>query len=301
MFWIAVALLSAGVGALVSIFDKTIIYRYARSPLTLPLLIGLAQTSVGAVVLAAVRVPDEATWMAVGWALFSGALFGLSGQLLMRVLFLQEVSRTIPVIQSSPIFAGLIALTFLGESISAVQWVGMIATVTGAALLSLRTEGGGGTLFLNRSFYLLMLGAILIAVANVTGKVAVDDLPIPFTHGLRMLSLGAVFLAFNLRPAPWSEVRGFFTQRSSALLFVGTNELIIANVGLLTLLWALSLGPVSLVTALMSARALFVVFYSTAIALVWKGALGEETTSRAIAVKVGSSVLIVGGVAIIAV
>jgi transporter family protein len=301
MSWIAIALFSAAIIAWVNIFDKTVIHRYARSPLTLPLLIGVAQTSVGVVVLAMVRVPDGATWMAVGWGLSSGAVFGLSGQLIIRVLFHQEVSRTIPVIQSSAIFVGLIALIFLGESISAVQWVGMIATITGAALLSLQTKGRGGVLFLNRSFYLLMLGSILYAVANVTSKVALDDLPIPFTHGLRALSLGAVFLAFNLRPAPWSEVRSFFARRSPALLLVGTSELIIVNIGLFTLLWALSLGPVSLVTALWGTRALFVVFYSTAIALIWKGALGEETTVRAIVVKVSSTILIVGGVVFIAV
>jgi len=42
--WAVIALVSAAVTALVSIFDKTIIFRYARTRLTLPLLIGLAQT-----------------------------------------------------------------------------------------------------------------------------------------------------------------------------------------------------------------------------------------------------------------
>ena len=94
-----------------------------------------------------------------------------------------------------------------------------------------------------------------------------------------------MFLAFNVRPAPLNEVRRFVSSRSPALLFVAANELFIANVNLLLLLWALSLGPVALVTAVVGARALLVVFYSTALALVWKGALGEETTRGAIAMK----------------
>ncbi len=300
MSWITIALLSASVSALVSIFDKTVIYRYARSPLTLPLLIGIAQTSVGLMVLAAAGMPDEATVRLVAWALLSGVLFGLSGQILMRVLYFQEVSRTIPVTQTAPIFAALFALTFLGESISALQWTGIVATVVGAALLSLRMEDGHETIVLHRSFYFLIFGAMIMAAANVTGKIAVDELPLFFTHGLRMSALGSVFLLFNARPEPWRDVRGYFADRSPALLFVGTNEFVIANAGLLLMLWALAQGQVSLVTALIGTRALFVVLYSTGLALVWKGALGEKTSAGVIAVKAGSTALIVAGVAGIA-
>ncbi|MEE8517707.1 MAG: EamA family transporter [Dehalococcoidia bacterium] len=296
MSWITIALLSASVSALVSIFDKTVLFRYATTPKTLPLLIGLAQTSVGLVVLLAVRIPDEATWSAAGWALLSGVLFGLSGLLLMRVLYTQEVSRTIPVTQTAPIFAALIGLTFLDESLSALQWTAILATVVGAALLSYRAGGGYGSVVRQRPFYLLMFGALLMATANVGGKVALDDLPVLFTHGLRMLSLGLVFLLANARREPWQDIRGFVTNRSPALLFVGANELLIANTGLLLMLWALSLGPVALVTALVGTRAMFVVVYSTGLALIWKGALGEETTAQAITVKAASTALIVGGV-----
>ena len=301
MSWLVIALLAAAVGAIVSIFDKTVIHRYARSPLTLPLLIGIAQTTVGVVVLAAVRAPDGAALSAVGWSLLSGVLFGLSGQALIRVLFVQEVSRTIPVMQTSPIFAAFIGILFLDEALSGVQWAAIAATVSGAAFLSLRLGGVRQGLFFHRSFFVLVAAAGVLAAANVAGKAALDDLPVLFTHGLRSVALGGVFLVFNVRSVPIADVRGFVSSRSPALLLVAANELLIANAGLLLLLWALSLGPVALVTALVGTRALFVVFYSTALALVWKGALGEETTRGAIAVKTGSTALIVAGVAMMAV
>ena len=300
MSWIAIALIAAAVSAVVNIFDKTVIHRYASSPLTLPLLIGIAQTAVGLAVLAVVRTPPEATAQAVGWAIGSGVLFGLGGQILIRTLFTQEVSRTIPVYQTFPVFAALIAVVFLDEVVTPSQWAAIGATVAGAVALSVRTDAGYRTLFLHRAFVALMLGSLLTGAAHVTGKLAVDELPVLYTHGLRMLSLGLVFLAFNLRAAPLREVVGFVRGRSPALLFVGVNELFTANVSLLLTLWALSLGPVSLVSALVGTRALYVVLYSTGLALVWKGALGEETSPRALAVKVGSTALIVAGVAGIA-
>ena len=300
MSWITIALVAAAVSAVVSIFDKTVMHRYASSPLTLPLLIGISQTAVGLAVLGVVGTPPEAGAQAVGWAIGSGVLFGLGGQILIRTLFTQEVSRTIPVYQTFPVFAALIAVVFLDEVVTPWQWVGIGATVAGAVALSVRTDAGYRTLFLHRAFFALMVGSLLTGAAHVTGKVAVDELPVLYTHGLRMLSLGVLFLAFNLRAAPLREVVGFVRGRSPALLFVGANELVIANVGLLLMLWALSLGPVSLVSALVGTRALYVVIYSTGLALVWKGALGEETSRRAVAVKVGSTLVIVAGIAGIA-
>ena len=300
MNWVWLALGGAAVSALVSIFDKTVIYRYANTPRTLPLLIGIAQTAVGVALLAVIRVPDTATVTPVLWALASGALFGLGGQLFMQVLFEEEVSRTVPVIQSAPIFTALFAFFFLGEQIGLGDWLAIVAVVGGAILLSLRIDSKYRRLFLHRSFLLLMIASALQGSSHIFGKVALDGLAVLFTHALRSLSLGGVFLLFNLRPAPWRDISNFVRERSPALRFVAMNELIIATVGLLLLLWALSLGPAALVTALSGTRALFLVVYSTVLALVWKGALGEITTRGAIMTKLTSTLLIIGGIAAIA-
>ena len=297
MSWVTAALLASAVSAVVSVLDKTVIYRYARSPLTLPLLIGIAQTTVGLAVLALVPTPAAATLQPVAWGLGSGVLFGLGGQLLIRTLYTQEVSRTIAISQTFPVFAAVIGVVSLGETLNFVQAAGILATVGGAVVLSVRIDPQYNRLFFHRSFFVLMLSSLLAATAHVAGKTAVTELPVLYTHGLRMLALGVVFLGFNLRPVPVRDVARFFRRRSPALLFVGANEFIVANVGLLITLWALSLGPVSLVTALVGTRSLFVVLYSTGVALVWKGSLGEETSRGVVAVKVGSAALIVAGVA----
>ena len=300
MSWIAISLMSAAVSGLVSIFDKTVIYRYTRTPETLPLLISLFAMASGLVVLVIVRIPADAKWDAIGAAVLSGVLFGLNGQLMLRVLYTREVSRTVPVTQSAPIFAAVLALIFLHESISAVQWTAIIGIVIGSALISMRFKGSVAGTFLHRSFYPLMLAAFFTGTAHVVGKFALDDLPILFTHGLRLFVLGLVLFVFSFRSEAWADLRAYFKQRSPALLFVGANELVIANVGGLLLLWALSEGPASLVTALTGSKALFVVLYSTSLAIVWRGALGEQTSFGAVAIKAGSTVLIVAGVVTIA-
>jgi uncharacterized membrane protein len=295
--WVVLALASAVVSGVVNIFDKTFMYRYARTVRTLPLLVGFAHTAIGIVVLVAVWRFEDATLTASAIALVSGMIFGVSGTLLMWVLFHQEVSRTIPVTQTAPIFAAVFALAFLNESITALQWLAILATVTGAVVLSLKFIDGFKGVPLNRNFVILVLAASIFAMGNIVGKVALNDLSVIYTHGLRSLGLGLVFLLVHLRAEPLGHVVEFVRQRNRGLLLVALNELVIANSSLILMLWALSTGPVSLVTALVATRSMFVVIFSTLVALIWRGALGEVTTTRVIAIKVGSTGLIVAGIA----
>ncbi len=300
MSWVVIALLGAAVAGMINILDKTLLFRYLRSPLTLPFLIGVAQGSVGTIMALAVTWPETATASSVGWSLLSGALWGLSAWFLLRVLYSQEVSRTIPVYQTFPIFAALLAVVFLGEDLSSVHWVAILATVAGAVLISLRLDQGYHSLFLHRSFFLLMLGSTIAAAAHITSKVALDDLPVLNTHALRSLGLSGILLLGAFRPVALREVRDLVRQRSPAFAILGMNEVVLASTSMILTLWALSLGPVSLVTTLVATRSFFVLLYSTVLALRFTGFLGEETSARSLAVKVVSTSLIVAGVAAIA-
>lgn len=301
MTWFTIALLSSAVSGLVNIFDKTVLHTYARTPRTLPLMIGIAQTVGGSLIILAVGIPTVATSESIAWSLVSGALFGLGAQFLMRVLYQNEVSRTVPVFQTSPIFTALLAAIFLGERITGLQWGAVLLTVAGAMLLSIRIDGGFRQALMHRSIIALLIGAFIGGSAHVAGKAAVDVQPVLFTHGLRMLALGLVFLGFNLRTSAFNDVKRFVRERSPGLAIVTANELVIANLGLVLMLWALQLGPASLVTAVTATRAFFVVLYSTILAMIFKGFLGEITTPQTVVMKVAATSMIVLGVAAMAI
>lgn len=264
-------------------------------------MIGIAQTVGGSLIILAVGIPTVATSESIAWSLVSGALFGLGAQFLMRVLYQNEVSRTVPVFQTSPIFTALLAAIFLGERITGLQWGAVLLTVAGAMLLSIRIDGGFRQALMHRSIIALLIGAFIGGSAHVAGKAAVDVQPVLFTHGLRMLALGLVFLGFNLRTSAFNDVKRFVRERSPGLAIVTANELVIANLGLVLMLWALQLGPASLVTAVTATRAFFVVLYSTILAMIFKGFLGEITTPQTVVMKVAATSMIVLGVAAMAI
>ena len=248
MSWLIIALASSAFMGMVSISDKVVIHKYCNTPLTLLLLIGITQTTVGTVSLIFSGIPDEATLATSGSAIGSGILSGLAAFLSQRVLYRQEVSRTIPITQSAPIFTALLALLILGESISIIQWAVIIVAVLGCASISMSVDNENDRgVVMHNSFYVLMLSAFLFGASTVIGKVALESLPILYTHGLRTITLGLLMLSFSIRRAPYNDVKSLVSARSPAFLLVAVNDFVTAQAGLIMMLWALSIGPASLV------------------------------------------------------
>ncbi|MDE2836990.1 MAG: EamA family transporter [Chloroflexota bacterium] len=299
MSWVVIVLAGAALAACISILDKTIVHKYARTPSTQPLAIGFTLPFVGTALLLVFGIPESATLENVLLALLSGAFYGLGTHILIHTLFTREVSRAIPVYQTYPIFTALIAFFFLGERLGAVEWLAVLAIVGGAVLISSGPGASRGFLP-DRTFMLLMLGSLIEGSSFVLGKSAVNELPVLFVHALRMFALSSVLLVFNLRRAPLDDIVSFFRTRSPALGYMALNQFIVANTSLFLLLWALSLGPTTLVTALSSLRTFFLVIFTIGLSLIWRGALGEVTTRGTVTVKLVSTALIVGGAVVIA-
>lgn len=301
MSWLIIALASSAFMGMVSISDKVVIHKYCNTPLTLLLLIGITQTTVGTVSLIFSGIPDEATLATTGSAIGSGILSGLAAFFSQRVLYRQEVSRTIPITQSAPIFTALLALLILGESISIIQWGGIIVAVLGCASISMSVDNENHRgVVMHRSFYVLMLSAFLFGASTVIGKIALESLPILYTHGLRTITLGLLMLSFSLRPAPYNDIKSLVSARSPAFLLVAVNDFVTAQAGLIMMLWALSIGPASLVGAVSGTRALFTVLYSIGITKIFISAMGEDISTGSVLIKLLSTLLIVGGITALA-
>ena len=298
MSWITITLLSAVVLGMIGVLDKAFIHHYARSLRTLPFVIGLSHIPISAAFFA-VSPLDRLTVDATGWALAGGVFWGLNAVVFFRVMARREVSRTIPVVQTFPIFVAPAAVLFLGESLRLLDWAAILVTVSGAVMISVRQNAGGRGLSIDRSFYQLLGASLLLAIANLAAKQALGTLPVLLVHGIRSLGLSVVLLAFTARAEPIVELRRMVRDRSPALALFGVNEFLVVNIGMLLNLWATSLGPVSLVTALSASTSLFLLLYSTLLGLRFRGMLGEQVTPRAVTVKAAATILIVAGIATI--
>ena len=298
MSWIALTLVSASILGMIGVLDKAFLYHYARSLRTLPLLIAIGHVPIG-IAFIAISPLEELTVAAASWSLSAGVLGGLSAVVFFKVMVKREVTRTIPVVQTYPIFVAPLAVLFLDESLRTFHWFAILVTVAGAVMMSMRQDARGRGFVIDRSFYELLGASLLLAGMNLAAKQAVETLPVLLVHGLRSFGLAAVLMAFGARREPLDEVRRMIAERSPALGLFGLNEFVIVNTGMILNLWATSLGPVSLVSALTGSSSLFLLVYSTLLGLRFRGMLGEQVGRRAVIVKASATTLIVAGVMVI--
>jgi uncharacterized membrane protein len=300
MSWINIAVLAAATSAVVNIFDKRVIHGFASTPLTLPLLVGILQPLLGTGILLFVDNPDGFSFWPYASGFASGILFGLSGLIMIWTMFRNEVSRIVPIVQTFPVFTVLIAFVFLGEQLTVLQLLAILLAVLGGIVISMKYESGiREASLINKSLAPLILSSFLLSVAYVAQKLAVTSLPLLTAHGLRSLGLAPVFWVFAIRRESVEDVIRLIKGRTMALPLVIINELIIANCSLFLTVWAISLGPVSLVSAIISARSLFLLLYTTVLGLISREFLGEEISWISVLLKLVATIMIVSGIGIL--
>ena len=315
--WAILALGSSVAFCFVSLCDKRLLSFHLYGVPPLCLWCGVSGTSYGVVMLLAVGIPSGIPWTVAITPILAGLLMGCSVVLLFRALRLMEASRAIALSQTNPIFVAVLALLFLGERISPVQWASIGLVVAGAALISLRLfhaapnarltarssdRETGGVASAPRNLtrigsigpVLLVLSSICAASSFVLAKAGLNaELPVLTVFALQQATVGLVFVAAGLTGGR-RLVSAVRQPQVLAMLIFG--ESIMPAVSILLLVYAYSLGDASVVAAVLATRPLFVFVASTVLSRVRWQLLDETLTPQALAVKGASVLMIVGGV-----
>jgi len=296
--WIAPALGSTLIYSAVTIGDKYILSTLKLKLTSFYLFVGSSQLVISAIIL--VVNPVNAWNRPEILAAFGGGLLWGIGLLMMFwVLQREEASRVTSVWQSSPIFVAIIAVFFLGESLAWYHWLAILMVVGGVTAVSIRRGQMGGGYVLSPGFFLLLAGALIIGVAQVLLKVAAGELSVWHSMAFRGLGLFVAMGTPYLRLENVRAILDFARTPGKATVLLAT-EAIGPFAGNLLLLVAIANGPVSLVSALLGTRPLFVLGLILAIGFFARNVLAEGMTRGDIAIKAASAGLVVGGIFLIA-
>lgn len=296
MTWVLAVLISTTLFAVVSILDKRLIAHVFPSAQSFNVAFGLLQAPIAALLFAVV-VPTVGFDGGAGipWAIASGLLWAGGITLFFHGLRLEEVSRATPIQMTAPIFTALLAVTFLGESLNALQWGAIGMVVLGGATVTVRPELGWFRIGNRRALVILLGASFVMGVAFVVSKEATNQMNVWAIQAFRAAAMGAGVLALQGRGRAFREARLMLSDRGAMGLLVLT-EGIMAPIAAFMFVVALSLGPVSLVSAVSSSRPLIVLAASAALSTPFWNVLGEPLDRRTLGVKLASTVLIVGGV-----
>ena len=295
MEWIAYGLVSAFAFSVVSVLDKRMLLRYFPSVRAFNLLVGATQITVAALVLAVV-LPLEGVQnvKAAGLAVASGMVLGGSLALFFFALSRVDVSRATPLWLTSPIFAALLAMGFLGDKVTPGQWAAIVVVVVGAAMVSYNPAPGRRGFLTGIVALALLLAAFTQAVGFVINKEASADLAIWVNNGWRMLGFAVGLILVNYTRSAVREAAAYVRNGAGMRLMILT-EGVLAPLASLALIGSITTGPIAPVTAVNSTRPLFLLLISTALSTRFWNLLNEPLDRSTLLLKAVSTMLIVGG------
>jgi drug/metabolite transporter (DMT)-like permease len=208
----------------------------------------------------------------------------------------EDIARISPIISTSPVFIALLAIVFLGEAILWQQWLAIIAIVAGAVLISFKWDTRGSAHFHWRPFLLLIFVSFLWAVSGVTNKYALGYISFWNSSGLIFLFSALIFMALFLRKDVLRDIASLRKQKLTVGIALGNQVLLMTGATLS--FWATQLGSVSLTSAILNSRPLFVFIFAAIVGRLSPGLIIHEKGNLKIAViKTAAVLLVVGGLA----
>jgi bacterial/archaeal transporter family protein len=298
--WLIAVLLSTMFFAWVTVLDKKLVTDLFPSMQDFYLVFGLMQFVIGPAIMAIAWANGGFGGIeGIAWSLGTGVTFVVALWLFFYGLKLEDASRAAPLQSLSTVFATLIAVVLLGETLTPVQGVAVAVVVAGAALVSMRRENGAFRLARGRALLALVASALGLGIAFVVTKQATDHASVWAVQGVSTLVLGVLTVAVVGRRDRFAGIPALVCDRHLVGVMLLT-EGVLAPAAVGTLMLAFTLGTVSLVSVVAASRPLLVLIISAGLSTrVWN-VLHEPLDRETLGLKAFSTLLIVGGVATLA-
>jgi drug/metabolite transporter (DMT)-like permease len=296
--WIALALASTGVAALVNTLDSHFLSRRMPGLRSYLLIIGTFTMLVAVVMLFIFPFPHGTGLRIYGLAFISAMLRVGAVVALLYAMKKEDISRIMPLASTAPIFVAIMAVVFLGESLRYTQWLAIAVVVTGAILISFKRDEDGSARFHASSFFLLIGSSLLFAASDVFNKYTMGFISYWNSASLSFFFTSLAFVIMCLRRDVLRQIAGIARPwRTSA--GVALNQ-VAAMFSTVLGFWAIQNGPVSLASTIFNSKPLFVFVYALLLARFMPGFLLESKTDRrGLAIKIIATLMIVGGIALI--
>lgn len=210
-------------------------------------------------------------------------------------LKLGEVSRLAPLFTLSPMFVAVLSAIFLSEIFAPIKYFGIFLLILGGMLISF--EHSAKKKFNLKAVLLFILSMVLFAVFAVTTKVI-----LPQTTPFSIFFVSAIFMRIFFPAYYWAtqDRADFFRKiwhwKPAVLLFV---SIILVISSYLLHIYAISIGFVTLVSALEEVQAFFVLVIVSLLAHFSKTTLRESFSWVTFTQKVIAVCLMFGGVILI--
>ncbi len=295
MSWMNLAIISTALMGIASVIDSHLLSKRLPSMRAFLLPVSLIHLPVAAILFYIYPLPEGAGYPPVLFAIIAGVVRSGAVLIMLYTLKSEEVSRVIPIIYIYPIFVAILAIPILNEALSYLQWLAIFIVVAGAVLISLERTPAASGKRLGGSLFAMLVSALLWAVSDIFRKKALMAGISPWNaFCLYEFCMIGIFLLVSLRR---EIIRQWLNhpERKIAFAYVLADESV-SLVGIALQFWALSTGPVSLVSTVIGSRPVFVAVYSFILGLILPNFLLRTPSRWVIATRLFATILIVIGI-----
>jgi len=296
MEWANIAILSAAVMGGVNILDSHLLSKRMPGLRAFLLPVAIIHLIYGIILFILFPLPAGVGIQPVLIAIASSALRTGAVLIMLNSLKKEEVSRVIPIVYSYPIFVAIMAVPLLGESLNSLNWLAIIIVVLGAVTVSIRQNPFSSTSWYSK-LLLLFGSSLLFATADVASKYALGYISSWNMFWLTTFCMSGIFLSISVRPKIIRQLMDM-KQRKSTMGLLTFNETL-APLGIVLSFWALERGPVSLVSAIISSRPMFVLIFAIILSRLSPTFLEWHSGNRILVLRIAGTVMVIGGITII--
>lgn len=297
MSWIFFVIFAELFWALNNIFDRHVMEKRMKNPFVYAVL-GLVVASLS------ILVPSY--W--IGWialppfilflVLCSGVAYFLGTYFYIKSMQTEEASRVSILLNIIPLFNFALAWIFMHEMLSGRQFTALIILLIGGICGSIHIKNTGRWHF-SRAFILMILSAFFYSVVDVilryTGQIYPSGALLLYLNLGILLAAALLFLKPRFVADFSKDIKNLNWKLWVGLILTGIGS----RIGLLFSIKALSLAPVSLVTAFSGFQVLFVFIMAFAITKFAPRLMKEETDRRNLMLKLVALFLMIGGMVVL--
>ena len=298
MDWVILSFVSATCLSANSLVQRYVMQRGLTGVLAFGFWGAMVHLAVAAGILVLLPLPESLPLLPVLAMGAAGLLTVVVTILICSAVRREEVTRAVPILDSCPIFIAIMAVAFLGEAISAVQWAAICLVVAGAFLASMHQQPVRGRFRVGLPFFMLLAASFVIAVHSIVSKYVLDYMTFWHAYAIGSLAAAPAFAVVIQATRGWPQVRQAARVPRTFAIVLSAGACL--SLAIFCALWAFQLGPVSLAAAIMSVRPVMVLAYAGLIGLLAPRVLMEANSRPALAAKGLAATFVTVGVGALA-
>jgi len=292
MIWVIAALISYFFWSLVNVGEKYLVAKKINNPYVyLVLLTWVGLFSLLLIPFVDFYVPESKYLF---WLILAGCFYFFGGLPYVRALKLEDITRINIWWNLIPFFSFIIAWISINEHLSQKQFVAFIILFAGSVLASIKIK--------NRNIlFSKVIGLMIVATLFYSGYAVIlrylgQFLPFMlifiWVSIIMIICTLFLFLSKSFRQDFRSDLRQMKGGVANGVISVALLD----KIGSLFNIWALSLGPVSLIFALEGSQTLFVFLLVAFLSYFFPKILKEDIDKYNLLIKFGALILIIIGV-----